>query len=140
MRFNRLKSARSLRINTVLMIPIPTGSAKQIAQTLEREKKAAKREGLSHSSSDEVPAGTKLASSSTSDSASGKGPVKTEVIDGRTRITYGVQDGDTLWAIASGVARPGEDLRDVVREIEMLNGMPSAVLTAGQQILLPVAG
>ena len=100
MRFNRLKSARSLRINTVLMIPIPTGSAKQIAQTLEREKKAAKREGLSHSSSDEVPAGTKLASSSTSDSASGKGPVKTEVIDGRTRITYGVQDGDTLWAIS----------------------------------------
>ena len=53
---------------------------------------------------------------------------------------YVVSPGDTLWAIASGVARPGEDLRDVVREIEMLNGMPSAVLTAGQQILLPVAG
>ena len=28
------------------------------------------------------------------------GTVKTEVVDGKTRVTYGVQDGDCLWAIA----------------------------------------
>ena len=53
---------------------------------------------------------------------------------------YVVAPGDTLWGIASGVARPGADLREVVREIEMMNGMSSATLTAGQQILLPWAG
>ncbi len=53
---------------------------------------------------------------------------------------YVVAPGDTLWGIASGVARPGADLREVVREIEMMNGMASATLTAGQQILLPWSG
>jgi hypothetical protein len=53
---------------------------------------------------------------------------------------YVVTPGDTLWTIASGVARPGADLRDVVRDIEILNGMSSASLIAGQQILLPIAG
>ncbi len=53
---------------------------------------------------------------------------------------YVVAPGDTLWGIASGVARPGADLREVVREIEMMNGMSSATLIAGQQILLPWAG
>ncbi|HEY0118215.1 MAG TPA: LysM peptidoglycan-binding domain-containing protein [Cellulomonas sp.] len=53
---------------------------------------------------------------------------------------YVVAPGDTLWAVAAGLARPGEDLRDVVRDIEVLNGMSSATLIAGQQILLPAAG
>ena len=53
---------------------------------------------------------------------------------------YVVSPGDTLWAIAAGVARPGEDVREVVRDIELLNRMPSASLAAGQEILLPVAG
>lgn len=51
-----------------------------------------------------------------------------------------VVSGDTLWALATGVARPGEDVRDAVRDIEQLNGMSSVALTAGQEILLPVAG
>ncbi len=51
---------------------------------------------------------------------------------------YVVAEGDTLWAIAAGLARPGEDIRDVVREIELLNRLPSAGLIAGQQIVLPV--
>ena len=51
---------------------------------------------------------------------------------------YVVAPGDTLWRIASGVARPGEDLRDVVQQIQLLNDMPSASLVAGQQLLLPV--
>lgn len=65
--------------------------------------------------------------------ASADGPVSAPQVE-----RYVVAPGDTLWAIAAGVARPGEDLRDVVREIEVLNEMPSAALTAGEQILLPV--
>jgi hypothetical protein len=53
---------------------------------------------------------------------------------------YVVAPGDTLWEIATGVARPGEDLRDVVQRIEVLNNMTSASVIAGQEILLPVAG
>jgi hypothetical protein len=53
---------------------------------------------------------------------------------------YVVAPGDTLWQIASGVARPGEDLRDVVQRIELLNNLPSASLIAGQEIVLPLAG
>ena len=53
---------------------------------------------------------------------------------------YVVSPGDTLWEIATGVARPGEDLRDVVQRIEVLNDMTSASVIAGQEILLPVAG
>ena len=50
-----------------------------------------------------------------------------------------VQPGDTLWAFAARVAEPGEDLRDVVREIQRLNGMGSANLVAGEVVQLPVA-
>jgi hypothetical protein len=53
---------------------------------------------------------------------------------------YVVSPGDTLWQIASGVARPGEDLRNVVQRIELLNNMTSASVIAGQEILLPLAG
>ena len=52
---------------------------------------------------------------------------------------YVVAPGDTLWAIASGMAQPGDDVRDVVRHIQLLNDMPSAQLIAGQQLLLPVS-
>ena len=53
---------------------------------------------------------------------------------------YVVAPGDTLWDLAVGVAKPGEDVREVVRDIETLNGMSSVALTAGQELLLPVAG
>lgn len=55
-------------------------------------------------------------------------------------VRHVVVPGETLWALAAGVAAPGEDLRDVVRDIEQLNGMSSVALIAGQEILLPVAG
>ena len=67
--------------------------------------------------------------------ASADGPVSAPQVE-----RYVVAPGDTLWALASGLAAPGEDLRDVVRDIEQLNGMSSVALTAGQEILLPVAG
>lgn len=61
------------------------------------------------------------------------GPVSAPVVE-----RYVVAPGDTLWEIAVGLAKPGEDLRDVVREVQLLNKLPSAGLTAGQAILLPV--
>ena len=48
-----------------------------------------------------------------------------------------VTPGETLWQLAAGVAGPGEDVRDVVLEIEQLNHMSSGGLMAGAEILLP---
>jgi len=48
-----------------------------------------------------------------------------------------VTPGETLWELAAGMAGPGEDVRDVVLEIEQLNRMSSGGLMAGEEILLP---
>jgi membrane-bound lytic murein transglycosylase D len=53
---------------------------------------------------DEVPAGT-------AKGPVAAGPVKTETIDGRTRVTYGVQDGDSLWLIANRFQVGVDDLK-----------------------------
>lgn len=64
------------------------------------------------------------------------------VADGPERGTevqpYAVQSGDTLWQIASTVAAPGEDVRDVIIRLQDLNGMSGSDLSAGQVLLLPV--
>lgn len=52
-------------------------------------------------------------------------------------VSYTVQPGDTLWQIASDVTVPGEDVRDVIVELQELNGLPRAELTAGQHLVLP---
>ena len=51
--------------------------------------------------------------------------------------TVEVQEGDTLWAIASGVAGPGE-VREVVHEIQELNSLSDVGLVEGQRIAVPV--
>jgi len=53
---------------------------------------------------------------------------------------YVVQPGDTLWGLASEVAAPGVDLRDVVADLADLNGLKDQSLAAGQEIILPVRG
>lgn len=52
-------------------------------------------------------------------------------------VSYTVQPGDTLWELASRVGAPGQDIRDVVFNLERLNGLPRAELSAGQQLVLP---
>ena len=51
--------------------------------------------------------------------------------------THAVVAGETLWQIASDVAAPGEDVRDVVLRLQDLNGLPDSSLIAGQVLLLP---
>ena len=49
-----------------------------------------------------------------------------------------VVPGDTLWGIASEVAVPGQDVRDVIAEIVELNALPTSAVTAGQTLVVPV--
>jgi len=49
-----------------------------------------------------------------------------------------VQAGETMWQIASDVAQPGQDVRDVVFELVRLNELPGAGLIAGQVIVVPL--
>jgi len=48
-----------------------------------------------------------------------------------------VAPGESLWTMAQRVAAPGEDLRDVVREIQRLNQKESVDLRSGDALLLP---
>ncbi|WP_324273788.1 LysM peptidoglycan-binding domain-containing protein [Blastococcus brunescens] len=47
-----------------------------------------------------------------------------------------VQPGDTLWSIASSLEVDG-DVRSVIDRIQELNGLRSADLVPGQELLLP---
>lgn len=47
-----------------------------------------------------------------------------------------VNEGDTLWGIASEVADDGQ-VREMVKEIRDLNSLDSAVVTLGQRIHVP---
>jgi LysM repeat protein len=51
--------------------------------------------------------------------------------------TVVVGEGDTLWAIAGEVA-DGDDIREVVHDIEQLNSLPGPVLEVGQEIAVPI--
>jgi hypothetical protein len=54
-------------------------------------------------------------------------------------ISYRVQAGDTLWAIAGTMAEPSEDVRSVIGRIKELNDMSSSSIQRGQVLLLPAA-
>lgn len=92
LQMNQLKSARTLKLGAELVIPVPAGKsggaiASKVAQ--------ARRSGVVvHRPEDEVPAGAPKGPVAA-------GPVKTEKVNGRTRVTYGVQSGDSLWVIAT---------------------------------------
>jgi Tfp pilus assembly protein FimV len=54
-------------------------------------------------------------------------------------VTHQVASGDTLWAIASDLAGPEDDVRRIVAEIKRLNQMESSSLTVGQSLRIPSA-
>ncbi|WP_426736413.1 LysM peptidoglycan-binding domain-containing protein [Myxococcus faecalis] len=106
LQMNRLKSARTLKLGADLVIPIPAskaagGSGGAIASKVAQ----ARRSGVvAHRPEDEVPAGTPKGPVAA-------GPVKTETLNGRTRVTYGVQSGDSLWVIATRFNVSVDDLK-----------------------------
>jgi len=51
--------------------------------------------------------------------------------------TVEVDEGDTLWGIASEVAEPGE-VREMVHQIQELNALTGSGLAVGQEIAVPV--
>ena len=51
--------------------------------------------------------------------------------------TVEVDRGDTLWTIASSVAKPGH-VRETVHQIEELNALTGPGVTVGQEIAVPV--
>lgn len=53
-----------------------------------------------------------------------------------TRVVL-VGTGDTLWDIAAGIADDG-DVRSMVDHIERLNALDSAMVVAGQRLVVPV--
>lgn len=55
-----------------------------------------------------------------------------------TTTTVTVAPGQTLWSLASAAAAPGEDPRDVLEQIADINGLASADLAVGQELLVPV--
>ncbi len=105
LQMNRLKSARTLRINAELVIPVPTGrGAKNKEGALARKVAQARRSGVSVRPEDEVPAGTPRGPVAS-------GPIKSEHINGRKRISYTVQSGDSVWAISQRFNVSVQDIR-----------------------------
>jgi membrane-bound lytic murein transglycosylase D len=114
--FNHLKNVRALRVNTELAIPVqPARAGTAAAKTdggepsggaLERQVARARARGVTvPSPEEEIPAGTQTRKSLLA------GVVKTETVDGKPHVSYGVQAGDSLWTIASHFGVSVEDLK-----------------------------
>ncbi len=108
LQLNRMRNPRALRVNTDLVIPVPSAHAAADGKTdlaLARQVAKARRAGIvSVRPEEEIPAGTMTKALAT-------GPIKTETVNGKTRLTYGVQNGDSLWAISQRFAVTVDEIR-----------------------------
>lgn len=68
-------------------------------------------------------------SSATADSPSA--PVAVEV--------FTIEQGQSLWHLASAITAPGDDVRDAVAVLVDLNNLATVDLEVGQQLLVPAA-
>ncbi len=104
MRMNGLRSSRALTLNAELVVPVPPrGAAADLTHHVARARRAG---FVALRPEQEIPAG------SSSARASGKGgKLKTESVGGKTKVTYGVTSGDSLWAISQRFKVTVDDLR-----------------------------
>jgi membrane-bound lytic murein transglycosylase D len=103
LRMNHLKSAKALRVNTDLVVPVPSAQALKAGKTdtaIERQVARARKDGLTAvRPEEEVPAGTQMSSAPVGKVAlAGSIAVSTE--NGKKKVTYGIGKGDSLWSIA----------------------------------------
>ena len=79
---------------------------KRLAKRHKRQVARAKRSGVvAAKPEEEVPAGA------ATQKAVALGPFKTELVNGKTKISYGVQSGDSLWVIGQRFNCSVDDLR-----------------------------
>jgi membrane-bound lytic murein transglycosylase D len=101
---NHLKSAKSLRINTDLVVPVPSAQALKSGKAdtaLERQVARARRSGLTAvRPEEEVPAGTQTTTSSGGGKVALAGSIAISTEGGKKKVTYGIGRGDSLWSIA----------------------------------------
>ncbi|MCS6712385.1 LysM peptidoglycan-binding domain-containing protein [Brachybacterium sp. EF45031] len=69
----------------------------------------------------------------------GVGPGAAIAGGGADTLVVQVEAGDTLWAYAEEYAPEGMTASQFVHEVQQLNNLPTARLTAGQTLELPVA-
>ena len=53
-------------------------------------------------------------------------------------VSYVVRSGDTLWELAAAHTPPAGDVRRTIASIQDANGLDSALITAGEEIEIPV--
>ncbi len=99
MRMNGLNNPRALKVGVDLLVPVPSAGALKAGRSdvaLERQVARARRSGLAAARpEEEIPAGTGPATK-----VAVGGSIAVDKVEGRTRVTYGVARGDTLWSIA----------------------------------------
>lgn len=109
MRVNGIKSARSLRLGADLLIPVPSAAALEAGRpdkVIERQVARARRNGLQARPEEEVPAGAHSLGTAPA------GTVAAASVGGKTKVTYGISSGDSLWSIAQRFDVSVGDLRN----------------------------
>jgi membrane-bound lytic murein transglycosylase D len=91
MRMNGLRNSKKLKLNTELMIPVV--GEKRWASAQAAAPSAPRSGFVPAKPEEEVPAGTPTGPVLT-------GPIRRELIQGKERLSYGVQSGDNLWLIS----------------------------------------
>ncbi len=109
---NKLPNARSLKLGSDLVVPVPSAKALKSGladAAFERQTARARRSGAKAARpEEEVPAGSQAQKVSVTVA----GTVALARVDGKTKVTYGVGRGDTLWSIARRFDVHVTDLRE----------------------------